>query len=98
MNSKRPLPGNGKQAYNGGASSASGGGPKRFRGDTEDEPSFEEELMMMDNMLVDMIDDGGESEVTTEQLEARWSRPPVPEAEDLTSEPLGTTTLRSSKY
>jgi hypothetical protein len=87
MNSKRPLPGNGKQAYSG----AHVGGPKRFRGDTEDEPSFEEELMMMDDMLVDVVDDGADNEVTTEQQEARWSRPPVPEGEDLTSEPLGKT-------
>ena len=84
MNAKRPY---------GGSSSAGSNGPKRSRAgtDSEDEgPSFEDELRMMDGMLSDnMIEDmGGEGELTAEQQEARWMRPPVPDGVDLTEEAL----------
>jgi hypothetical protein len=86
-NAKRPLPGNGKPTGSGGYTA----GPKKFRGgDSEDEPSFEEELMMMDEMQVDQILDLGEDgEVTSEQQEARWARPPLPPGEDHTATALG---------
>ena len=83
MNAKRPY---------GGSSSAGSNGPKRSRAsDSEDEgPSFEDELRMMDGMLDDnMIEDMGiEGELTPEQQEKRWMRPPVPDGVDLTQEAL----------
>ena len=85
MSVKRPLPGNGKQGGGG-----YGAGPKKSRGgDSEDEPSFEEELMMMDEMLVDQIVDVGEGEGSSEQQEARWARPPLQGGVDYTAEALG---------
>ena len=85
MSVKRPLPGNGKQG-NGGYNA----GPKKSRGgDSEDEPSFEDELMMMDEMLVDQIVDIGEGDATSEQQEARWARPALPAGVDHTAEALG---------
>ena len=87
MSTKRPLPGNGKQ--NNGASGYNAGPKKARGGDSEDEPSFEEELMMMDEMLVDQIIDVPEGEGSSEQQEARWARPPLVFGEDYTAEPLG---------
>lgn len=82
MSAKRPLPGNGKQ--NGGGYNA---GPKKPRGgDSEDETSFEEELMMMDEMQVDQTIEGVEGE---EQQEARWARPALNFGQDYTATPLG---------
>jgi hypothetical protein len=83
MSAKRPLPGNGKQ--NGGGYNA---GPKKPRGgDSEDEgSSFEDELMMMDEMQVDQSIEIGAGE---EQQEARWARPALKFGEDYTAVPLG---------
>ena len=86
MSVKRPLPGNGKQG--GGGYNA---GPKKSRGgDSEDEPSFEEELMMMDEMLVDQIVDVCDGD-GAEQQEARWARPPLVFGEDYAATALGKT-------
>ena len=86
MSTKRPLPGNGKQGSGG-----YNAGPKKSRGgDSEDEPSFEEELMMMDEMLVDQIVDVCDGD-GAEQQEARWARPPLVFGEDYSATALGET-------
>ena len=94
MSVKRPLPGNGKQGSGG-----YNAGPKKSRGgDSEDEPSFEEELMMMDEMLVDQIVDIGEGDATSEQQEARWARPPLSPGVDHTAEALGKSEIMRSLW
>ena len=67
---------------------------KKYRGDDfGDEPSFEDELMMMDDAetLMDgaMVDFGEGEEVSTINLPQRWIRPEVPEALSNTTNPLG---------
>jgi hypothetical protein len=96
MATKRPYGGGGGGASSSSSSSGGGGngangGPKRPRAGTEDDemgPSFEEELMMMDGMLDNILEDGGEGDLTAEQQEQRWKRPAVPEGCDLTEEAL----------
>jgi hypothetical protein len=105
---KRPINGsfNKGGAYsNNSAYSNNGGGnagPKRPRGGEEgsEDPSFEEELMMMDDMLEENAieigeNDGGDQ---VESQASRWARPAAENILNPETESLGTFTTIISSY